>query len=720
MRSSRGIQTWAASRASSKIETVLIGGSTTVGMRGLRIAHVLGYREMHLFGYDSSYSDVGAHAYPQAENDADTLRECVVAGHTFVSTAWMIRQADDFRLIGTSLVCEGVRLHVHGYGLLPTIAQEMGREVKPLTVYYDLSRCPPGFDVLTTLAVAEGLRIERGLDHLKVVFIPGPDDGFRPEEKPHDGAQRRQMFWGIAMGLCRCLPSVKAIEVLNSYGDLVVDPEAAIYPPDYSAENRVGHYGISYLIAAMQRNPDLACFEAPAWLRRQVRKHAAPDTITFTLREASYAEGRNSDLKEWINAADVLRDHGYKIVFVRDTEAAFGVDFHGHEVCHAASYDLAYRLALYESAAVNCVSANGPFTLALMAKHVKAIVFGMEREGEHCMTAAHWRLRGVPVGSEFPGVGLRFKTVWQKETAETIVAETMALLDRNPQGFAATYDLAICPASFDFIPWLISAEMMRRRLGARGPLRVFFAPGPKDGFRKDGLPTVDRQRFLDRVLRPSLQLFNAVESIRADDVQYQEKVYTIRPIVEAVQGGETMPLLSAPADYVARATHWLVMNDVCDPIVIVLREASHWPDRNSKIGNWERLAGVLRADGHDVVFVRDTEKADEKLASGFPTCPEASHDILFQLALYERAKCVLATSAPGFIALFTKAPCLIFPVIDMPDYSPSTDAWWRAHHGIGHGEQFPWSRPDQRIIWDGDSYPVLKQAWDEFEQGKTE
>jgi hypothetical protein len=105
--------------------TTFIGGSTTVGLRAMRLVHVLGYREVHLFGYDSSYRDGDAHAYDQHENGVDRPRECGVGNRIFVSTAWMIRQADDFRWISAGLMTEGMSVHVHGDGLLPAIAQLM-------------------------------------------------------------------------------------------------------------------------------------------------------------------------------------------------------------------------------------------------------------------------------------------------------------------------------------------------------------------------------------------------------------------------------------------------------------------------------------------------------------------------------------------------------------------------------------------------------------------
>ncbi len=107
--------------------TVLIGGGSSVGLRALRIVHVLGYRTVHLFGYDSSYADGASHAFDQPENSIDRPLGAQVGGRWFVSTPWMIRQADDFQRIAASLVYEGVNIHVHGDGLLPEIARQMGR-----------------------------------------------------------------------------------------------------------------------------------------------------------------------------------------------------------------------------------------------------------------------------------------------------------------------------------------------------------------------------------------------------------------------------------------------------------------------------------------------------------------------------------------------------------------------------------------------------------------
>jgi hypothetical protein len=102
-----------------RTRTVLIGEGTVVGVRALRLVHVLGYREIHLFGLDCSFRDGVSHAYAQPENDADMPRDCVVGEEKFVSTAWMIRQAEDLQNLSVSLMGAGALIGVHGVRPFP-------------------------------------------------------------------------------------------------------------------------------------------------------------------------------------------------------------------------------------------------------------------------------------------------------------------------------------------------------------------------------------------------------------------------------------------------------------------------------------------------------------------------------------------------------------------------------------------------------------------------
>ena len=74
---------------------VSIGGGTTVGMRSINIGYTLGYRNIHLWGFDGCKKESG-HAYPQKENDTDEYKEVIYRGKAFQMTDWMCAQADNF------------------------------------------------------------------------------------------------------------------------------------------------------------------------------------------------------------------------------------------------------------------------------------------------------------------------------------------------------------------------------------------------------------------------------------------------------------------------------------------------------------------------------------------------------------------------------------------------------------------------------------------------
>ena len=48
-------------------------------------------------------------------------------------------------------------------------------------------------------------------------------------------------------------------------------------------------------------------------------------------------------------------------------------------------------------------------------------------------------------------------------------------------------------------------------------------------------------------------------------------------------------------------------------------------------------------------------------------------------------------------------------------YLYNTGEFWREKNGIAPGEQYPWSRPDQRIVWERDTYENISKAWGDLQ-----
>lgn len=99
----------------------LLGGGVSVGITMLTLAWALGYRTLHLYGYDSSNRDGATHAYSQPQNAYVPNMSVEWAGKTYHCSMPMKLQAEAFIKFAVQLQDEGVDLHVHGDGLLPAM-----------------------------------------------------------------------------------------------------------------------------------------------------------------------------------------------------------------------------------------------------------------------------------------------------------------------------------------------------------------------------------------------------------------------------------------------------------------------------------------------------------------------------------------------------------------------------------------------------------------------
>lgn len=105
--------------------THLLGGGTTVGMKALLLAHEIGFRKIHLYGMDSSYSDTTHHAYDQPQNNGERLVDAVCMDRKFKCAPWMVTQATDFIALAEYLIRDDTLITVNGEGLLPHVARVM-------------------------------------------------------------------------------------------------------------------------------------------------------------------------------------------------------------------------------------------------------------------------------------------------------------------------------------------------------------------------------------------------------------------------------------------------------------------------------------------------------------------------------------------------------------------------------------------------------------------
>lgn len=104
---------------------VMIWGNT-VGLRAIGMAHLMGYRNIHFYGCDSSVGE-GAHISAAGyEGQKEPGQITVHAGdRQFITTVALAKQVEVFKDMQRTLIPEGCVLQAHGRGLLPFVARDM-------------------------------------------------------------------------------------------------------------------------------------------------------------------------------------------------------------------------------------------------------------------------------------------------------------------------------------------------------------------------------------------------------------------------------------------------------------------------------------------------------------------------------------------------------------------------------------------------------------------
>lgn len=124
---------------------VLLGGGASVGNSALCVAYSQGYRDLHVFGYDSSYQDGKSHAYSQPMNEFMPTTDVTWAGKTYTVSVAMKAQAEKFQITSQSLKNAGCKFHVYGDGLLQAMYRAKATDLSEQEKYqmmwqYDIYR----------------------------------------------------------------------------------------------------------------------------------------------------------------------------------------------------------------------------------------------------------------------------------------------------------------------------------------------------------------------------------------------------------------------------------------------------------------------------------------------------------------------------------------------------------------------------------------------------
>jgi len=149
----------------------LLGGGSAVGNSILCVAYAKGFRDLHVFGLDSSHKDGRSHAYRQNMNVVIPTIEVKWFDREFTSSIAMKAQAEKFQFTAKHLKDVGCTIRVYGDGLLQTMyntdySDLSEREKYQLMWQYDLYReVSPGeslAEAFLHIVKPEGLIIDFG------------------------------------------------------------------------------------------------------------------------------------------------------------------------------------------------------------------------------------------------------------------------------------------------------------------------------------------------------------------------------------------------------------------------------------------------------------------------------------------------------------------------------------------------------------------------------
>lgn len=308
-----------------------------------------------------------------------------------------------------------------------------GQNDNVLYAFYDLEASPATFDIVTFLILAEIARQKTGCEYLNVVIVPGShSEGLRYDCSVDSEKQRIN---NILVPCCSLLPSCKgAVTVCSTRQqaqtvrtNLAKYVFPARYSPKvpqakFSLKNLFDFVAEGYKIPSIQAG-SLECNRIDNWITRIA---GGKKVISITLREASYEQDRNSDLKAWGRFARSLNGENYFPVVIRDLEKVFEPlppELDGLTVLPEFSLELRLRAALYEKSYINFFVNSGPANLCYMNSKTRCLVFKMLVPSCPWATEDYFYKIGLLPGSQYPTSTPFQRTVWADDTFEVIKRE---------------------------------------------------------------------------------------------------------------------------------------------------------------------------------------------------------------------------------------------------------------------------------------------------------
>ncbi len=350
------------------------------------------------------------------------------------------------------------------------------------------------------------------------------------------------------------------------------------------------------------------------------------------------------------------------------------------------------------------------------------------------------------------------KLIWQ--STRPIRANLWGVLDniwhryigkKQSDVLYAFYDLAVSPATFDIVWFLVLAELQRKQVGCPS-LHIVIVPGPDAGFRAgdleiyrrdDGIGYYDTDYMkwrLRNILVSCCWLISSCQQVTVCTsrkeaqafqasltryifpkwytVRFPKEKYNMSHVVAAASKGVVLPTVQATPQARRFVSDWIQLKaGVRKVITITLRESPYMQDRNSNLEAWGAFVRSLNPSIYCPVVIRDTETAIKLLPSdldGLLVFPEVVWNVELRAALYELSYLNMSVSNGPFMlcVLNPRARYLMFKIL-IPSYGATSERYFLIQ-GVEPGSQLPWASPFQRYVWEDDRLEVIQEAFREM------
>lgn len=274
----------------------------------------------------------------------------------------------------------------------------------------------------------------------------------------------------------------------------------------------------------------------------------------------------------------------------------------------------------------------------------------------------------------------------------------------------AFYDLAVGPVSFDFVVFLVKAELARRQCRADWlhVVIVPFAQGVGGMFR-------DKSQFYDEhearwrlwnicipacpLLRASVTFAPDWERARLlkageiwpedwDRQTLKHRRHLIGDVISAARGGLAIPRLNASEH--ARRSARAAFGRRGRPVVTMTWRSTYLEERNTRAPQWLEALHHIEDRGYSVLVMRDTREALDA-GAGYG---ELNLDL--RMACYQEAALNLqANNGAASLCWFSERPYRMFGA------GVPADEWdgLFVKQGLPLGESWPWAGPQQKLVY---------------------